>query len=99
MKQTISKHDFTEAFRKIRPNSFTYAGLEALFEYLEQYEKDTGEEIELDVISLCCEYSEYQDLKAFQDDYNADEYESIEDIENATTVIRVGENGFIIQQF
>ena len=99
MKQTISKHDFTEAFKKIRPNNFTCDGLEALFGYLEEYEEDTGEEIELDVISLCCEYSEYQDLKAFQDDYNADEYQSIEDIETATAVIRVGENGFIIQQF
>lgn len=31
----------------------------ALFEYLEDLESGTGEEIELDVIAICCDYSEY----------------------------------------
>jgi len=29
-----------------------------LFDYLEEYEESTGEEIELDVVALCCEYYE-----------------------------------------
>ena len=29
-----------------------------MFDYLEAYEMDTGEEIELDVVSICCDYSE-----------------------------------------
>lgn len=59
MKKTINLYDFREAFRTMgRGNQFSYGGLEELFNYLENYEEDTGEEIELDVIALCCDYSE-----------------------------------------
>lgn len=59
MKQTINVHDFREAFRQCgRQGQFSYAGLEVLFDYLEECEESTGEEIELDVIALCCEYAE-----------------------------------------
>ena len=63
--------------------------------------------MELDVIALCGDYSEYENLKAFQDDYGA-EYETIEDIEQRTTVIPVSldededgkvDGSFIIQVF
>jgi hypothetical protein len=58
MKQTIDKHEFEQAFRRAdRYDNFGYAGLAALFDYLEEYESDTGEEIDLDVIALCCDYS------------------------------------------
>ena len=35
MKQTINFYGFQKAFQDLRPNSFTYEGLRALFEYLE----------------------------------------------------------------
>jgi hypothetical protein len=47
-----------------RGNQFSYEALNLIYEYLEQYEVDTGEPVELDVIAICCEYSE-------------DDYESI----------------------
>lgn len=51
---------FIDAFRIMgRNENFSYHGKKALFEYLEQYEEDTGEEIEFDVIALCCDFSEY----------------------------------------
>ena len=43
----------------LRPDSFSYEGLSALFEMFEQMEEDTGIEVELDVIAICCDYSEY----------------------------------------
>lgn len=98
MKKIISFSDFVDDFRSIRPDNFTYEGLEALFDYLEQLEQDTGEEIELDVIALCCEFSEYEDIEEFQRNYG-DDYETIEDIEYQTTVIPVGDEGFIIADF
>lgn len=59
MKQTITKYQFSEAFRNAdRKENFSIAGLDALFNYFEQIEEDTGEEMELDVIAICCEYSE-----------------------------------------
>jgi hypothetical protein len=89
-----------DAFQKMgRGDQFSYEGLIALFDYLEILEDDIGEPIELDVISLCCEYSEYENLKEFQDDYG-DEYESLESIYNRTALIQVEDTErFIIQQF
>ena len=58
MKQTVHAHDFRNAFEAIRPDNFSSEGLEILFNCLEQYEQDTGEELELDVIGICCEWEE-----------------------------------------
>ena len=89
MIQTIYKSDFTSAFHKAgRGNNFTYEGLNALYDYIEDYEDSTGEQIELDVIALCLEYNEYEDLAEFQEDYG-DDYQSIEEIEHATQVIMI----------
>jgi hypothetical protein len=72
MKQTINQYQFADAFRSIRPDNFTYAGLHALFDYLEEYEESCGEEIELDVIALCCEYSEHKSALDAAADYGFD---------------------------
>ena len=99
MINTINESDFTTAFHKMgRGNNFTYEGLIALYDYFEQYEEDTGEQIELDVIAICCEYVEYEDLAEFQEDYSED-YQSIEEIEQATQVIMIDDDAFIIQAF
>ena len=98
MKTTVSKWDFVDAFKKIRPVNFSDSGLCALFDYLEEYEESTGHELELDVVALCCDFTEYESLEDFQQDYSTD-YESIEDIEDETTVIRIDDESFIIQAF
>jgi len=98
MYQTISKNMFHEAFEDIRPDNFTFDGLDELFDYLEGYEDETGKGVELDVIALCCDFTEYENLEEFQGCYDG-EYESIEDIEAVTSVIRVGDDGFIIHNF
>jgi hypothetical protein len=59
MKTTISLYDFERAFVDAgRKDQFTYEGKKILFEYLEELEESTGQEIELDVIALCCDYCE-----------------------------------------
>ena len=100
MIDTITKYSFQNAFHKMgRGEQFSYEGLDALFDYFEMLEEDTDQQIELDVIAICCEYSEYENLKDFQDNYG-DEYESLEDIENNTTLIKIEDTeGFIVQQF
>jgi hypothetical protein len=80
-----------------RKENFSREGLSALFEYLESAECE-GSEMELDVIAICCDFSEYKNLAEFQKDYSKD-YESIEDIERDTQVIRIDDEAFIIQQF
>ena len=100
MIKKVYQDDFIDEFRNMgRGEQFSIQGLEALFEYLEDYEDSTGEQVELDVIALCCEYTEYADLDDFQNDYS-DEYETIEDIEYNTNVIMLSDGrGFIIQEF
>jgi hypothetical protein len=58
MKTTVYLNEFRDYFNKIRPNNFSYEGLGLLFDYLEEYENSTGEELELDVIAICCDYNE-----------------------------------------
>ena len=59
MKQTVNLQDFRDAFYKMgRKDNFSYEGLEILFNYIEEMEQDIGEETELDVIALCCDYAE-----------------------------------------
>lgn len=99
MHMTINNFDFIKAFEDYgRENQFSREALFALFDYLEQFEQDTGEDMELDVIGLCCDFTEYASLEAFNEDYGAD-YDSIEDIEDETTVIRLDSGGFIVQNF
>ena len=99
MIRTINQYDFIDAFKKMgREENFSYDGLIALYDYLEMFEDDTGQSIELDVIALCCGFTEYDNLEQFQADYGED-YETIEDIQNATAVIMIDDDSFIIQQF
>lgn len=47
--------------------NFTYKGLRALFQYLEENEQE-DKPYELDVIGLCCEFSEYQNIEEWLND-------------------------------
>lgn len=59
MKKIINFWDFREAFEDFeRLNQFEHT-LSQLFDYLEELEEDTGEEMELDVIGLCCDFTEW----------------------------------------
>ena len=109
MKQTVNFTDFVDAFRTHnRMDQFSYDGLKALFEHLEQYEEDTGEEMELDVIALCCDFSEHAtateaatehgweaDAEADEDD---NEEAALEWLQDQTTVIP-HKKGVIVQSF
>ena len=100
MKSTVNIYDFRRGFETMdRNNHFSYEGLEALFNYLEDYEEGTEQEIEFDVIGLCCEYTEYENLKELQEAYS-DEYKTLEYLEDTTQVIRIPDTErFIILDF
>ena len=99
MKQSVNMYDFEREFKRFERNNFSYDGLKALFGYLEEYEEGTGEEVELDVIALCCEYMEYDSLNEYNNDYDT-KYSEIDAIQDDTTLIKIdGLNSFIIQQY
>ena len=91
-------YDFERAFKNFERDNFSYDGLKALFEHLEEYEEGTGEEVELDVIALCCDYMEYDSLNEYNDDYGT-KYSEIDAIQDDTTLIKIDDNSFIIQQY
>jgi hypothetical protein len=96
MKETVNFCDFLDRFNDYdRSDNFSYAGKQALFDYLEQYEEETGTELELDIIALCCEFTEYESFEAFQA-----EHPDIDDIEDYTIMIPIADSdGFIIADF
>ena len=97
MKENVNFGTFCDRFKAMdRDNNFSYAGKQALFDYLEELEEGTGEEIELDVIALCCEYTEYENIEEMKKEY--DDIEDMDDLRDRTFVIEFDE-GLIIQQF
>ena len=102
MKQTINDCDFIDAFRNYfggqYKTNFSYEGLKALFEWLEEFEDGTGAEIELDVVAICCDYTEYFTLKDYNNDYGK-EHKEIDEIADDTTLIKIDDERFIIQQY
>ena len=98
MKQSVNIYDFEREFKRFERNNFSWDGLKALFEYLEEYEEGTGEEVELDVIALCCEYAEYDSLNEYNDDYGT-KYDEIDAIQDDTMLIKIDDERFIILQY
>ena len=100
MKKTINYYDFRTEFREFgREEQFTRQGLKALFDYLEELADDCGIEIELDVIALCCEFVEYDSLEYFHNEYDKNDYPTLEVLRDYTQVIEIDNESFIISAF
>ena len=96
--ETVSKSHFIEAFKSIRPDNFSYEGLTALYEYFDELSDDQN--IEFDVIEICCSYREFDNVDQFiSEGYTSSIINSIDDIEELTTVIRIDDTRFICAEF
>jgi hypothetical protein len=110
MKQSVNFSAFVDAFRAHdRYDAFGYQALRVIFDYLEQYEQDCNEEIELDVIAICCDYT-VQGHTGIAQDYSidlseaggdADEEEQIvlEYLNDHTMVLGQCDTGIVYQCF
>jgi hypothetical protein len=57
--QTVNFSMFCDMFTHMgRQEQFSYEAKKAIFDYLESYSDECGEPVELDVIAICCDYSE-----------------------------------------
>ena len=92
----VSTYDFYNAFANVRPDQFSYDALKALYDYLDQLSEDIGEPLELDVIAICCDFAEYDSLAEVLAEYSL---ESLEDLQDNTTVLELPNGGLVIQQF
>tara|TARA_B100001939_G_C16837412_1_gene571516 strand:- start:154 stop:504 length:351 start_codon:yes stop_codon:yes gene_type:complete len=97
MKRTVTENDFVRAFDEMgREFNFTHPARVALYEYLTEMERIHGEEIELDVIALCSDFTEYETVDELIEAYYHEDDEKpeyLEDValmlEDETLVIRV----------
>jgi hypothetical protein len=109
---------FTQRFENMNrvetlenPNgNFSYSGLRVLFDHIDEtYDEEAP--FKMDVIELCCSYSEYKNGTVYLNDYptelKKDDYDEIEEfwedveeeINDKTTLIKLGDDlneGFII---
>ena len=104
MYRTINEYEFRQAFKDMDRDYYSYDGYTALYEHLEEICSSDEKGYELDVISICGEFTEYDDLKEFQKEYYdnvaGDKFKTIEEIEEETMVIRIEDSdSFIIQVF
>ena len=98
MKENVNFFRFCDNFSDTYKDNFSYEGKQTLYNYLISLEEDTGEEIECDIVALCCDYSEYDDLKDLQASYP--DIKSLDDLRDNTTVIEIDGTGkFIIQNY
>lgn len=89
----LTKSMFRDEFARMgRKNQFSYDALGVLFDYLTDYEESTGEKLELDVIALCCEWTEMTETE-MKKEYDATPDEMMDRI----IVIHVEDDIYLIQ--
>ena len=95
MYQSINEYQFRDAFKSMgRDNQFSYGALNLLFNYFEEIEEG-GTPVELDVIAICCDYSEatYEEIASnysiedLEDLSIEDKNQTIEDFLNDRTIL------------
>ncbi len=115
MKKTLNTHQIAEELLQDDYAGWSRQGAFALANYLEEYEEDTGEELELDIVAIRCEFTEWKSIDEFLNNYTDFDNEDIRDedgeidedeleaeIESATQLIKISSNlfdGFITQDF
>jgi len=93
---TLGRSDFIHAFRRCRPDNFTYDALAVLYDYYEDYSESIGENVEFDPITICREWTEYPSLYEMLKAYDKDELSELED---ETTVIKVNEDCYLVMKY
>ena len=95
---------FCDAFRNMeRDNQFSYEAKRIIFDFIEDYERDSGEETELDVIALCCDIAEMTETEV-REYYNISSDRDVSEyLENRTTLLgefkNTDETVYIFHQF
>lgn len=78
MKTTLNTSDIARALKHDINAAWTWEGAKAIAEYLEEYEEYTGEEMELDVCAIRCDFGEYASLEAWASDYFRNQADAVE---------------------
>ena len=87
--QTVNPSDLYHlACKMARGDNFGYKGWRKIGDYLESLSNDTGEDIEIDIVSICCDYSMAESAESFYKEHQhlhgtdlpaMEEWEELED--------------------
>tara|TARA_R110002051_G_scaffold322839_2_gene414487 strand:+ start:163 stop:534 length:372 start_codon:yes stop_codon:yes gene_type:complete len=72
MKDTLTTNQAAHILLQDDNAAWSYAGANALCEYLEEIEEDCGIEIEFCQVAIRCDYSEFESLEDWAKDYFCD---------------------------
>jgi hypothetical protein len=102
MKTIVTEFQFIESFRHAgRETQFSVNARRALFAHFEAFEEDTGTEVTLDPIGLCCEFAEHSSAIVASKEYGQNfetESEALDWLREQTQVVEF-EGGIVIQLF
>lgn len=97
----VTQHMFAEAFVSAgRGSQFSREALDLIFDFIEEYELGTGKQTHLDVIAICCDFTEATP-QAIAEAHILDTIQagSVRDLlENKTVVIGETSHGTIVYQ-
>ena len=106
--KSFDLYDFRREFERYdRADRFSDEALEDLYNYYD----DWGEPYELDVIEICCNWTEYENLEEYAKEYmNESDFEGIEDDDEREEIIidnlndntyftRLNNGGLLIQNY
>ena len=102
MIETVTRTRFINWFRQSNTykNQFSFEGQFALYDYFEELELGTGEQLQYDPIAICCDYTEYENIEEYNENYQP--VENLDQIRELPTVIEITNpkpKGFIIQNY
>lgn len=69
MKKTLTTSDIARELHEDKNATWSWSGAIALAEYLEELERDSGEEMELNVVATRCDWAEYASLADWAVEY------------------------------
>lgn len=86
MKDTITENQFIDGMQKFV--NWEIETLRELFQLLEDYEVETGAEMEFDPVAIRCDFSEYDNLEQISEEYGRT-FETIEELQEETVAIDI----------
>ena len=64
-------YQLEQLFRECgRENHFSYEGFNALYNDLNEYSDEVGEDFKVDVIAICCDFTEYESWEDLYNNYS-----------------------------
>jgi hypothetical protein len=88
----VTKSMFIDAFKQQRPENFSYDALGAMFDYFDDFGSDV--DVELDVVAICCEFSEYRTLADYNEQHGT-AYASLDELQQNCSVIEIDGEWFV----